>query len=70
MTNGEMMTLRLRRIDICYLSTATTSIIWDMKNEMRDPTTSEDRREILARSIEKWQELHDNIKAQFNAQDA
>lgn len=64
MKNNEMMTLVLSRLNVCDLSLATHAIISDMRREMRDPATTDDRREILVRSIEKWKKLHDNIVAQ------
>lgn len=46
MENSEMMTLTLRRIDICDVRIALTSIITDMCVELHSDNTSEDRKKI------------------------
>ena len=69
MTNGEMMNLRLRRIDMCDIRLALTGIICDMKTEMADPTTNEDRKMVLRGSIQKWESLKAEVVRQFDEQD-
>ena len=69
MMNQEMMNLNLRRIDMCDIRTALTSVIIDMKREMNDPSTSETRKEILKSSIQKWEKLKAEVVRQFNEQD-
>ena len=61
MTNGEMMNLSLRRIDMCD--------ICDMMTEMNSPSTSETRKEVLKGSIRKWEKLKAEVVRQFDEQD-
>lgn len=69
MTNSEMMTLNLRRLDMCDIRIALTSLIIDMNCEMRDPTTTESRKEVLKGSIKKWERLKAEVVKQFDEQD-
>ena len=69
MTNGEMMNLRLRRIDMCDIRLALTGIICDMETEMNAPATSEDRKKVLKGSIRKWESLKAEVVRQFDEQD-
>ena len=69
MMNQEMMNLNLRRIDMCDIRLALTSVICNMNTEMNDPTTSETRKEVLKRSIQKWEKLKAEVVRQFNEQD-
>ena len=69
MMNNENMTLTLTRRDICDLRIAITHIIIDMKNELRDEATGECRKEILERSMTKWEKLKAEIVKQFDEQD-
>ena len=69
MTNGEMMNLRLRRIDMCDIRLALTSVICDMMTEMNSPSTSETRKEVLKGSIRKWEKLKAEVVRQFDEQD-
>lgn len=69
MTNGEMMNLSLRRIDMCDIRLALTSVICDMMTEMNSPSTSETRKEVLKGSIRKWEKLKAEVVRQFDEQD-
>ena len=70
MTNDEIMTLNLRRINVCDVRLALTSLIISMKKELREESTTECRKEILTRSISKWETLRAEIVKQFDEQDA
>jgi hypothetical protein len=71
MTNGDIMTLNLKRINVCDLRLALTGLIHEMQREMKDETTSEYRRtEVLPASINKWEKLREEIIRQFDEQDA
>ncbi len=63
------MTLNLSNNDISNLRTACTSIIISMKHELADENTTKDRKDILERSIDKWQSLKNRIIEQQTAQD-
>ena len=69
MTNDEMMTLTLRRIDMCDIRMALTSIICEMKTELHDDETSEYRKGVLKNSIAKWDRLRVEVIKQFDEQD-
>jgi len=68
---GEItMKIELSRTTICSLMIAATCIKHDSMAEMNDPTTTTDRKNILRGTIKKWQEIHDELKAQLDKQDA
>lgn len=69
MLNNEMMDLNLKRIDVCDIRLALTSVILDMKSELEDPSTSLVRKEILRGSVQKWEQLKAEVIRQFNEQD-
>lgn len=69
MMNHEMMTLNLKRIDMCDIRLALTTIIFDMKSELEDPSTSATRKEVLKGSLQKWEVLKAEVMRQFNEQD-
>lgn len=72
MTNDNIMTLELRRLNVCDLQIALTGLIWSMKNEMNnDPECPEYRKTVvLPASIKKWEKLKAEISKQFEEQDA
>lgn|GEM_PF-4027760 len=72
MKNDNIMTLELRRLNVCDLQIALTGLIWDMKREMNnDPECSEYRKTVvLPASIKKWEKLKAEISKQFDEQDA
>ena len=62
--------LSLDRLHICDLMLACTHIVWDARDEMRDPECPEYRREhVLPGTVEKWQSLHDLLEKQLDKQD-
>lgn len=65
MRNGEMMNLRMTRLEMCDLMLATTNIVVEARTEMNDPDTTETRKKILEGTIEKWTTLHDKISEQI-----
>lgn len=69
MMNNEMMNLNLKRIDMCDIRLALTTIILDMRREMEDPSTSLVRKEVLKGSVQKWENLKAEVMRQFNDQD-
>ena len=66
MRNGEIMSLKMTRLDMCDLMIATSSIYFDMDMEMRDENTTESRRKVLQKSMKKWMRLHGEIRKQIN----
>lgn len=69
MMNYDMMNLNLNRIDMLDIRLALTTVIIDMRHEMEDPSTSESRKEVLKRSVQKWEKLKAEVVRQFNEQD-
>lgn len=70
MRNNEIMTLKLERIRVNDIEMAIMSIIFDFEREIRDPETTEDRRQIARSSIERrWRPLLEEVKKQFKEQD-
>ena len=70
MKNDEIMTLNLKRINVIDLKMAIMSIIFEFEREIRDPETSDDRRKIAKRAIDRrWQPLLEAVKDQFEDQD-
>lgn len=65
MRNGEMMNLRMTRLEMCDLMLATTNIVVEARTEMNDPDTTETRKKILEGTIKKWTTLHDKISEQI-----
>lgn len=60
------MKLDLTRHEVCNLLLATTSIKLAAVGEINDENTPDERKEILARTIDKWAALHDKIKMQLD----
>lgn len=70
MRNDEMMTLKLDRIKITDIELAIISIIYDFEREIRDPKTTEHRKQVARSSIEnRWKPLLEEVKKQFKEQD-
>ena len=67
--NHEIMNLNLKRIDMCDIRLALTTVILDMWSELEDPSTSEIRKEILKVFVQKWEKLKAEVIRQFNEQD-
>ncbi len=70
MRNNEIMTLKLARIKVNDIEMAIMSIISNLEREIRDPKTTDDRREIAKSSIKRrWEPLLEEVKKQFKEQD-
>ena len=63
------MKLNMTRHEVCNLLLATTSIKFAVVDEINDENTPDERKEFLARTIDKWAALHDKIKMQLDAFD-
>lgn len=53
--NSRIVTVKLSRVELCYLMTATTSIAQMLQQE--------------GHSASKWEALHDNLREQLDAFD-
>lgn len=60
------MKLDMTRREVCDLLLATTGIKFAVVDEINDENTPDERKEILARTIDKWAALHDKIKVQLD----
>ncbi len=69
MLNEEKRTIELNRKSVCNVLMAITSVKIDFMNEIESEDTTEDRRKIAKSSLEMWEKLHKEIKAQLDAQD-
>lgn len=70
MANSEMMNLNLTRGNVCDVLRAITNIKIDFMREIRDESTTADRRKIAESSLAMWERLHSEIKNQLNEFDA
>ena len=70
MANDETMKIEVPRTQILDIQMAILHIIFDFQNEIRDESTSEERKKIAQSAIDhRWQPLLDEIKRQFEDQD-
>lgn len=69
MLNSDIYELKLKRLNVCDISLALLQVIWDLKEEAHDPKTTEKRKEICLRPVEKWERLHNEINNQLHGQD-
>lgn len=54
--NALTVNLKLSRLDVCDLLIARTGIRHDMEDEIRDPATTDGRRDVLRQSIPNMQD--------------
>ena len=69
MTNMDMMKLELKRIDVCNLRKALSSIIIELKQEYEETEKEPVRHADIERCIKKWESLRAEIIRQFDEQD-
>lgn len=67
--NADMVTVKMKRIELCDLLIATTCIEFDSREELGDASTSETRKKVLEGTIKKWGGLHDMLEEQLKAHD-
>lgn len=65
----SIVTLKLTRRDFCILKMATVHICNDYRDEIRDPATTTERRNICCSSLGMWQDLHDDLERQLDEHD-
>ena len=63
-------TLETNRNNLCDLMLACTACKMELQEEMNNPELDVEAREMARKSHNKWARLHDEIKAQIEAQDA
>lgn len=69
MTNNEIMKLNLTRHEVCQIRLGLTGLISEMKSELNNENTTDDRKDVLISSINMWETLKSKICNQFKMQD-
>ncbi len=66
MPNSKIMNINLTRGEVCDVLRAITSVKVDFMREIRNESTTEDRRKIAESSFAMWEKLYNEIKSQLN----
>ena len=69
MKNGEMMTLKLTRIEVVKIRLALTHVVASLEREISAPHTSGYVKEVSQSSLKMWESLRGKIVEQFDEQD-
>ena len=69
MPNQEMRTVTMSRSDMFRARQALTYVVLDLRKEIADAETTEDRRRIVTSSLAMWTRIRSEFTAQLNAQD-
>lgn len=70
-TNGTVLNVQMRRIDLLDAILAIDSVIVDFKREIKNPETTTTRREICQSSVDRrWGPLRQLLRQQLDAADA
>ena len=70
-TNGPVLNVQMRRIELCDTILAIDSVIVDFKREIKNPETTPTRREICQSSVDRrWEPLRQLLRQQLDAADA
>ena len=69
MRNNEIMTLKLEKIKVNDIELAISAIIFDLERKIRDPETTENRKQIAKSAIEKrWRPVLEEVRKQLQEQ--
>lgn len=68
MLNEKIVTVKMRRLDLCKLMFACTSLNFCFQDEAKNESDAEVKR-MKIESSKMWSELHDMLKEQLNAFD-
>ena len=66
----DLVTLRLRRSEVCQVALALLGVKWDHINEARGLQAGDPRRSICISSARMWDDLHKMVKKQLDEHDA
>lgn len=66
----DLVTLRLRRLDVCQVSLALLGVKWDFINEARGLPVDDTRRGVCISSARMWDALHKEVRRQLQEHDA
>ena len=70
-TNGTVLNVQMRRIDLLDAILAIDSVIVDFKREIKNPETTATRREICQSAVDRrWEPLRQLLRQQLDAADA
>ena len=70
-TNGTVLNVQMRRIDLLDAILSIDSVIVDFKREIKIPDTATTRREICQSSVDRrWEPLRQLLRQQLDAADA
>ena len=67
---SDLVTLRLRRLDVCQITMALLGVKWDHINEARGLPVDDPRRGVCISSARMWDALHNEVKRQLQEYDA
>ena len=67
---SDLVTLRLRRLDVCQITMALLGVKWDHINEARGLPVDDPRRGVCISSARMWDALHKEVKRQLQEHDA
>ena len=71
MKNTDMMTIKIQRTNVLDCIMAVNHLIWDFREEIADESTTEERKKIAQSSIDRrWMPVLEELKRQFDEQDA
>ena len=71
LTNGTVLNVQMRRIELFEAIVAIDSVIADFKREIRNPETTPTRREICQSAVDRrWGPLRQRLQQQLDAADA
>ena len=71
MKNTDMMTIKIQRTNVLDCIMAVNHVIWDFREEIADESTTEERKKIAQSSIDhRWMPVLEELKRQFDEQDA
>ena len=66
----DLVTLRLRRLDVCQVSLALLGVKWDFINEARGLPVDDTRRGVCISSARAWDALRQEVRRQLQEHDA
>lgn len=70
-TNGTVLNVQMRRIDLLNAILAIDSVIVGFRGEIKSPETTTTRREICQSAVDRrWEPLRQRLRQQLDAADA
>lgn len=69
MLNQEMRTVTMTRSDMLRLGQALTHVVLAFRDEIRDPSTTEERKKAAKSSLDMWERIRGEFDRQMDEQD-